>query len=95
MPHSDMLRGLVGSLGYDAVPAASRGEAIALLSRGNSAYVLVILDLLLPEMGGEAMCLALRQLQPKLPVLPIDIARGSALCDHFRRLWAGRERGRA
>ncbi len=68
--------------GYQAVRAANGLEALERLQDRRGAFGLVILDLVLPELGGEQVYRVLRGLAPEVPVLLVsgreDLARALA-----------------
>jgi signal transduction histidine kinase/DNA-binding response OmpR family regulator len=57
------------TLGYRALTAANGREAVEMLD--EAAVDLVITDLVMPEMGGEALMRALSETHPDLPVLAV------------------------
>lgn len=59
---------LLGCLGYDAVAAATGEEAVELV-RGGLRPDLVLLDVVMPGMGGIEAFRKLRELAPGIPVL--------------------------
>jgi CheY-like chemotaxis protein len=65
----DMLVDLVGSLGYSADAAGNGAEALALFDQGQ--YDVVLTDLLMPGMSGWEVLAALRQREPRIPVIII------------------------
>jgi len=65
----DMLVDLVGSLGYSADAAGDGAEALALFDQGQ--YDVVLTDLLMPGMSGWEVLAALRQREPRIPVIII------------------------
>jgi CheY-like chemotaxis protein len=65
----DMLVDLVGSLGYSADAAGDGAEALALFDQGQ--YGVVLTDLLMPGMSGWEVLAALRQREPRIPVIII------------------------
>lgn len=56
-------------LGYRALVAASGSEALEVYGAHRGEIALVILDLQMPDMGGEAVLKALRNLSPGLPIV--------------------------
>jgi two-component system OmpR family response regulator len=76
------LRDIVIALGYDAEAAASGREGVALFEQND--YDIVLTDLLMPGMTGWEVLEAVRQRNPKIPVL---IITGSALYPEQRRSW--------
>jgi CheY-like chemotaxis protein len=65
----DMLVDLVGSLGYVADAASGGAEALALFDRDR--YDIVLTDLLMPGMSGWEVLAAIRQRDPRMPVVII------------------------
>jgi CheY-like chemotaxis protein len=65
----DMLVDLVGSLGYVADAASGGAEALALFDRNR--YDIVLTDLLMPGMSGWEVLAAVRQRNPRMPVVII------------------------
>ena len=65
----DMLVDLVGSLGYVADAASGGTEALALFDRNR--YDIVLTDLLMPGMSGWEVLAAVRQRDPRMPVVII------------------------
>jgi len=65
----DMLVDLVGSLGYVADAASGGTEALALFDRNR--YDIVLTDLLMPGMSGWEVLTAVRQRDPRMPVVII------------------------
>ena len=65
----DMLVDLVGSLGYMADAASGGAEALALFDRNR--YDIVLTDLLMPGMSGWDVLAAVRQRDPRMPVVII------------------------
>lgn len=63
----DMLVDLVGSLGYVADAASGGAEALALFDRNR--YDIVLTDLLMPGMSGWEVLAAVRQRDPRMPVV--------------------------
>jgi two-component system, NarL family, capsular synthesis sensor histidine kinase RcsC len=65
----DMLVDLVGSLGYAADAASGGAEALALFDQNR--YDIVLTDLLMPGMSGWEVLAAVRQRNPRIPVVII------------------------
>jgi len=63
----DMLVDLVGSLGYHADAAGGGAEALALFDRGQ--YDVVLTDLVMPGMSGWEVLAAVRQRDPRVPII--------------------------
>lgn len=70
--------------GYATVRASTGVEALERLQERRGAFGLVLLDLVLPELGGEQVYRVLRGLAPEVPVLVVsgreDLARAVAPC---------------
>jgi signal transduction histidine kinase len=60
---------ILGRLGFRVVPAVNGREATEIFRQDPGQFVLVLLDLTMPEMGGEETLLALREYRPDIPVL--------------------------
>lgn len=76
-PH--IARGLAFNLeqeGYRVVVAASGEEALRLLPEHS--FALVVLDLMLPGLGGLEVCRRIRALDPRLPVLMLTALSSEA-----------------
>jgi CheY-like chemotaxis protein len=68
-------RGMVRVLeqrGYSAVEAASGEEALALLEQTHIPVDLVLTDVQMPGLGGEALVARVRALWPRMPVLYVS-----------------------
>ena len=72
----DMLVDLVGSLGYAADAASGGAEALALFDQNR--YDIVLTDLLMPGMSGWEVLAAVRQRDPRMPVVIITARHGVA-----------------
>ncbi|MCP3954393.1 MAG: response regulator [Desulfobacterales bacterium] len=66
---TDVGKQLLERLGYSVLTAGSGKEAIGLLTDNHKKIDLVILDLIMPEMGGGETFDALRGLKPRMKVL--------------------------
>jgi PAS domain S-box-containing protein len=66
---ADIGRQMLERLGYQVLLAQSGAEALALFDRHQSEIDLVILDLIMPGMGGGVVFDRLRSLSPETPVL--------------------------
>ena len=55
--------------GFEAVVASDGSEAVEVMQRGPNGFAGVLLDMTMPKMDGLATLMALRKLQPKLPVV--------------------------
>jgi CheY-like chemotaxis protein len=65
----DVGKQLLEHLGYHVLTAGSGQEAIGLLADHHKKIDLVILDLIMPEMGGGETFDALRKIAPRMKVL--------------------------
>ncbi|HGM5578842.1 TPA: response regulator [Pseudomonas putida] len=69
----DIVRMLVvevlDELGYKALEAADAGEALQILEDAGQQLALLITDVGLPDMRGEALAAKAREIRPLLPVL--------------------------
>jgi len=63
----EMLVDLVGSLGYRADAAGGGAEALSLFDRGQ--YDVVLTDLVMPGMSGWEVLAAVRQRDPRMPII--------------------------
>ncbi|HEX9562544.1 MAG TPA: ATP-binding protein [Gemmatimonadaceae bacterium] len=64
---------LLRTHGYTVVEAADGADALSKLSRGDARdFQLLITDIVMPRMGGEALVTALRSTHPSVPVLVIS-----------------------
>jgi CheY-like chemotaxis protein len=64
----EMLCATLHDAGYE-VESASSGLAVAKLMEGEEEFDLLILDVLMPGMSGDAVAALLRRAKPDLPVL--------------------------
>jgi CheY-like chemotaxis protein len=62
-------RSLLERLGFAVVAAEDGAQAVERLADDPGGFVLVLLDLTMPRMGGEAAFTRLRALAPDIPVL--------------------------
>ncbi|ERP39054.1 hybrid sensor histidine kinase/response regulator [Chitinivibrio alkaliphilus] len=74
---------LLKNLGYTVYSAASGEEGLSLFHRQKNTIDLVILDMMMPRMGGEETFYALRKISQKTPII---IASGFAHEDEIERL---------
>jgi CheY-like chemotaxis protein len=56
-------------LGYTVLTATNGQQAMEVYTAHQAAIALVLLDLVMPEMGGEALFKALRQMNPAVKVV--------------------------
>lgn len=66
---ADMLVRWLSRLGAQTLIAHNGTEGVRLLTENHVQICVVIADLRLPDMSGDAMCARLRELKPRLPVL--------------------------
>jgi CheY-like chemotaxis protein len=72
---------LLGRSGYEVVPAATGMEAVALFTKRPDKFDCVVLDLTMPQMGGEEALARLRAVRADVPVVvasgfnPYDVAQ--------------------
>jgi len=65
----DIGKQLLGVLGYEVVPAENGKKAIELFREDKNAFNLIILDMVMPDMGGRETFAALREISPDIKVL--------------------------
>ena len=70
--------------GSEVVQAASGAEAIALFDARTPRFRAVVLDLVMPGMGGRPTYLGLRAIDPEVPVLLVS---GNAANDEVQALF--------
>lgn len=66
---ADVAREMLSQLGYAVIVAGSGAEAIERLTENSDSVMLVILDLIMPDMNGSEAFEQLKALQPDLKVL--------------------------
>ena len=66
---ADLLVNWLGVLGAHTLLAHSGGEGLKILAENPGRVCVVIADIRLPDMSGDDMCVQLRALHPRLPVL--------------------------
>jgi two-component system cell cycle sensor histidine kinase/response regulator CckA len=80
-------RAILESLGYRVLTAANGREALetykATCARGLSRIALVVTDLVMPEMGGQALVQALKKIDPRVKILAIT---GYAMANDVEKL---------
>jgi PAS domain S-box-containing protein len=64
-----LLQRILSHRGYEVLEAADGQEALDLLAQRNGCFDLAIIDMIMPNMGGEATCRRLRALYPDIKVL--------------------------
>jgi two-component system cell cycle sensor histidine kinase/response regulator CckA len=57
------------SAGYSVIPVADGVEAVSLLAQRTQRIDLALLDMVMPQLGGEAVYRALRSQRPDVPVV--------------------------
>lgn len=65
----DMLARVLTEYGFGVVTASCGSEALALATSAGSTIDIALLDLTLPDMGGDRVIRELRRQMPELPVL--------------------------
>ena len=60
---------MVASLGFDVVSASDGDEAVRVLSERPGAFAFVLLDLMMPGMGGEEVMLEMERIGATTPVV--------------------------
>lgn len=68
-PIVETTRAALIAYGYDAIAAADGREAVATYSQQASQIKAILLDMMMPLMDGSATLVALRQLNPHVPVV--------------------------
>ncbi len=63
------LKELLETLGYRVLEAAHGREALRVFEQHSDEIVLVLSDLVMPEMGGQALCQALQQRKPGVKII--------------------------
>ena len=66
-PFAEMLRATLEDAGYEVVTAYSGLAAVAAMEHNDIS--LAVLDVLMPEISGDAVAARLRQISPGLPVV--------------------------
>lgn len=66
---SDLTKRILERFGYTVLTAANGKEALNLYAKERDRVSLVILDLIMPEMGGKECLEELRRLDPNLKIL--------------------------
>jgi two-component system KDP operon response regulator KdpE len=65
------LRGTLNGLGFESAEAARAEEALSLVR--TSRFDAILLDLMMPGIGGVETCRRVRQILPRLPILVISV----------------------
>jgi CheY-like chemotaxis protein len=85
-----VIEDLLLELGYEVTTAGSGAEAIALYNSASRGFDLVILDMVMPGMGGDEVFEALRRIDPDVKVLLASgYARGGKARDLLEQGCAG------
>ncbi|AFM24570.1 response regulator [Desulfomonile tiedjei] len=87
---SNLIKRILESSGYVLITATDGKEAINLYQREMDKISLVILDLMMPKMGGETCIKELHKINPNLKIL---IASGRSLDAETKRLVETETRG--
>jgi PAS domain S-box-containing protein len=66
---TDMLKHLLGLLGYRVETRNTATEALALFQQDPMAFDLVITDMVMPKMTGDELAVRLLQIRPDLPII--------------------------
>jgi CheY-like chemotaxis protein len=66
---TDMLKHLLGLLGYRVEARNTAAEALALFQQDPQAFDLVITDMVMPTMTGDELAVRLLQVRPDLPII--------------------------
>ncbi|MES2572677.1 MAG: response regulator, partial [Verrucomicrobiota bacterium] len=83
----DLVRGVVRRLlqqeGFNTLEACNGQEAIETVAREGAGLDAIVLDLMMPVMGGEEAFQEIRRLHPGLPILVVSGFAGNALAARF------------
>ncbi len=66
---TDMLKHLLGLLGYQVETRNSAAEALDLFKKDPRAFDLVITDMIMPKITGDELAVQLLQIRPDLPII--------------------------
>jgi PAS domain S-box-containing protein len=66
---TDMLKHLLGLLGYRVETRNTAAEALALFQQDPQAFNLVITDMVMPKMTGDELAVRLLEIRPDLPII--------------------------
>jgi PAS domain S-box-containing protein len=66
---TDMLKHLLGLLGYRVETRNTAAEALALFQQDPQAFDLVITDMVMPKMTGDELAVRLLRIRPDLPII--------------------------
>ena len=75
---------LIERAGYRVIPASDGIEAVEVVAQQRDNISVVLLDLLMPRLGGDGALLAIRETMPDLPVLLSSGYRDTVLVDRLR-----------
>ena len=78
-----LVKEILGFHGYRVLLASDGEEAIAIYREHQACIAGVVLDLIMPKMGGRETLIALKELNPDVPVLMIS---GYTEDDEIRRI---------
>ncbi len=81
---------LLATMGFTVIPAAGGQAAVEVFARRHTDICLVVLDMIMPEMGGADTFDALRRIDPEVPVL---LSSGFSLDDQAEAILARGCRG--
>ncbi|RJP60429.1 MAG: PAS domain-containing sensor histidine kinase [Deltaproteobacteria bacterium] len=65
----DVVKEMLNSLGYKVLIATSGKEAIDICKKDKEKIHIVIMDMIMPDMGGNETCYRLKQINPDLKIL--------------------------
>jgi hypothetical protein len=82
----EVVRRALEEFGYRVISCGSGAEAIVRFRAAQNDVRLVVTDIMMPEMDGTALALALRALAPNLPVLAITGVCDNASVQRFQTL---------
>lgn len=78
----DMTISILEQLGYSVLSAKTPSEAISLIEQNLQAIDLLITDVIMPEMNGRDLALALRKKLPNLKCLFMSGYTGEVIATH-------------
>jgi len=82
--------------GYRVVTGASGVDAVAVCAEKRDAVKVIVLDAMMPEMGGEAALRVIRKMMPRIPVVAMSgLTEGFALNEDDVTLFLEKPFGRA
>jgi hypothetical protein len=82
----EVVRRALEAFGYRVISCASGAEAIVRFRASQSDVRLVVTDIMMPEMDGPALALALRAIAPGVPILGMTGVCDSATMQHLQTL---------